>query len=1196
VGRSINRSILIAFSTVAMLAQLGLGHLPQATASTKPAAPPPSSSPPSATVTLITGDRVLVQENAGRQSVVTDTADRGRGTAPVAFSVFTWRGDTYAVPSDALPYLGRQLDPSLFDVSALVRDKITGNASLPLSVSYTSGGSTALPGISLGARHGSQVRAKQLPFQAAEFGRALAMQLQADVARAHGHAPVIASHLFAGIRSISLAAPAPRGRLVTSAPPSTSRQKTLTLNAIDRDGNPADSSMGSGYMIVDDVDNPNAFAAIIPVAGTQNWSVPAGNYEVRAFIDTWFQKKVCFTTSSGQQCSEVWDYDMSFVWDPQLHVNRNMSVTLDARTANPIPIPSTPDSDTSACCNQNFQLVSDRVARTGEDIPWFWQSGGHYLYNQPASLEMFAAPSGGAITGSMHFYTYLRLQSASTGHTYDLVDPSASGKVPSSFPTSVSASQLAAIPTTYDSEVPGRPGGQVRFAYQPWQTTSVSDFTQLPEPASRTEYVEADPATAQTLWQEAAFMYSSFLYPLADEEWGPYTSYTPGTKPAVTWLAAPRHPGLDQPGPTVPAAGFTCPACRDNGQLSLDIKPYVGGDPTHWGGPLTTGNQLFGTSLQDSINLKYYQNGTLISSQDRTSNPTLGSAPVLLPAAPGPAQYRIDYDVTRKAPWSLLSTQTSTEWDFSSQAPVKSDPMPAGWNCGQLTGACSFVPLLLADYSLPLDQANSAPAPGAFTFTVHLYHQIHAITEATIDSPAVSVSYDDGTTWAPATSITSLGGGSYQVTVTHPDPSTVSGFVSLRLQASDSAGSSIDQTIIRAYILRGSPAASQASAAAQTATPRGTAALCPAQQAPYASCDAVVATNAAGRMRITPAATVSPASPPPGYGPADLESAYNLPISQGGNETVAVVDAPGDPNIAADLATYRAEYGLPACTTGNGCLNIVNQDGSGPPSGLFNNPNWGVETALDLDMVSAACPACHILLVEANDASIDDLGTAVQTAIRLGANVVSNSYGGYELAGVTSYAHYYQSRTVPIVASSGDNGYGLNGTLGGTQFPASVPTVTAVGGTTLTRDPHTARGWTETAWSGSGSGCSAYFAKPAWQRDSHCGMRTVADTSAVADPNTPVAVYDSYLPGGQPGWLLVGGTSAAAPLIAAVYALAGNTTQAASPAYLYGHTHSLNDVVSGSNGSCGKSNYLCNAKHGYDGPTGWGTPDGTGAF
>jgi subtilase family serine protease len=311
---------------------------------------------------------------------------------------------------------------------------------------------------------------------------------------------------------------------------------------------------------------------------------------------------------------------------------------------------------------------------------------------------------------------------------------------------------------------------------------------------------------------------------------------------------------------------------------------------------------------------------------------------------------------------------------------------------------------------------------------------------------------------------------------------------------------------------------------------------------------------------------------------------------------VAVVDAPGDPNIAADLATYRAEYGLPACTTDSGCLNIVGQDG-GPPSGsLFNNAGWGVETALDLDMVSAACPACHILLVEANDSSLDSLGAAEQTAIRLGADVVSNSYGIYELAGITSYAPDYQSSTVPIVASSGDNGYGLNGTLGGTQFPASLPTVTAVGGTALTKAPHTKRGWTETAWSGSGSGCSAYFTKPRWQRDAHCGMRTVADTAAVADPSTPVAVYDSYLPGGTPGWLLVGGTSAAAPLIAAVYALAGNTTQAASPAYLYGHTHSLYDVTSGSNGSCGQSNYLCNARHGYDGPTGWGTPDGTGAF
>lgn len=1004
--------------------------------------------------------------------------------------------------------------------------------------------------------------------------------------------------------------------------------QTLTMNAIDRDGNPASGGLaGNGYMIVANVDNPASFGAIIPVVGSQKWSVPAGDYEVRAFIWTWFQKPLCFSFPTGQQCFNVWDYSMSFVWDPQIHVNQDTTVTLDARSANPIPIPATPDSDTSTgwrhtptCCRPEFHLVSDRVARDGSDIPWDWQSSAHAIGSNDASLEMYAAPSTTATTGALHFYTYLRLESPSTHHVYDLIEAPSDTAVPASFPTSVPAADLAAISTSYDSEVPSRPGGQVRLAYQPWEYWSTRLLQRLAEPLTRTEYVLADPASAQTLWRESAVMYSTSSYPSGDVETGPYISYTPGQQPAVTWFEAPRHPGIDQPGSAVPPAsngvgGMICPACRDGNQLSLDIKPYVGADPQQWAGALDTGNPFRGTSIRDSISVRYYQNGSLISTQDRSSNSALGFGPVILPMTSQTAQYRVDYDVTRSSPWSSLSAQTHTSWQFTSQAPNKSDPLPTNWSCGQLTSPCAFVPLLFVDYSIPLDAANNASAPGTFTFQIHVYHQPHAATTASLQTPAVSVSYDDGTTWAPAGRITDLGGGTYHVTVTHPDPSSVTGFVSLRVQASDSAGASIDQSIIRAYILQGSAAAAapvgnigSTSGSGGTAGGSGSAgsnadiAACAGQQAPYASCNALVATDSQGQPLVTAADQVSPSAPPRGYGPADLQAAYNLSTlsgTQGANQTVAVVDAAGDPNIEADLATYRTQYGLPPCTTANGCLRIVNQTGTGlPPSWLYQNPGWGIETALDLDMVSAACPACHILLVVANNASFDALGQAEDTAVRLGANVVSNSYGAYEFGGVESYAPYYQHPGVPIVASSGDFGFGLNGTLGGTQFPASLPTVTAVGGTSLTRDPGSSRGWTETAWAGAGSGCSAYFAKPAWQRDAHCNMRTVADIAAVADPATGVAIYDSYLPFSpqKAGWLVAGGTSAAAPLIAGIYGLAGNGSQASDPSYLYAHAKDLYDVTSGSNGTCGLGNYLCIAKHGYDGPTGLGTPDGPGGF
>jgi subtilase family serine protease len=233
-------------------------------------------------------------------------------------------------------------------------------------------------------------------------------------------------------------------------------------------------------------------------------------------------------------------------------------------------------------------------------------------------------------------------------------------------------------------------------------------------------------------------------------------------------------------------------------------------------------------------------------------------------------------------------------------------------------------------------------------------------------------------------------------------------------------------------------------------------------------------------------------------------------------------------------------------------------------------------------MVSAVCPKCQILLVEANSASIANLGASVNEAVSLGAGVVSNSYGGSEYSSEASDSlNYYHHPGVPVVASAGDSGYGV-------EFPAASPYVTAVGGTSLTQLTNTGtRNGSETAWSGTGAGCSAYEPKPSWQT-AGCASRTIADASAVADPNTGVWVYDTY---GTSGWGIYGGTSAAAAIISSFYALAGNPPgSTGTPAsYAYAAPSSLYDVTSGSDGSCSPA-YLCTAGVGYDGPTGLGTP------
>lgn len=343
-----------------------------------------------------------------------------------------------------------------------------------------------------------------------------------------------------------------------------------------------------------------------------------------------------------------------------------------------------------------------------------------------------------------------------------------------------------------------------------------------------------------------------------------------------------------------------------------------------------------------------------------------------------------------------------------------------------------------------------------------------------------------------------------------------------------------------------------------------------------------------GAPTPTPVPTATPApGNPSGYGPSDLQSAYKLPSSTSGSgQTVAIVDAYDDVTAESDLGVYRSQYGLAPCTTANGCFKKVNQTGgSTPPTA---NASWGQEISLDLDMVSAICPNCHILLVEANSASYADLGTAVNEAASLGANAISNSYGGSESSSETSsYDAYYNHPGHAITVSSGDNGYGV-------EYPAASQYVTAVGGTSL-KTASNSRGWTETVWSGAGAGCSAYEPKPSWQTDTGCSKRAVADVSADADPNTGVAVYDSTAYRGASGWLVFGGTSVASPIIASVYALAGNGGSVNYGSYPYGHLSSLFDVTSGSDGSCGGT-YLCTGTAGYDGPTGNGTPNGTGAF
>lgn len=274
-----------------------------------------------------------------------------------------------------------------------------------------------------------------------------------------------------------------------------------------------------------------------------------------------------------------------------------------------------------------------------------------------------------------------------------------------------------------------------------------------------------------------------------------------------------------------------------------------------------------------------------------------------------------------------------------------------------------------------------------------------------------------------------------------------------------------------------------------------------------------------------------PASLIAGLHPADLQSAYGLP-AHAASGTVAIVDAYDDPLAESDLATYRLAFGLSACTSANGCFTKLNQrgvKGSYPAA----NSAWSEEIALDLEMVSAACPSCSIVLVEADSALLDNLGAAVDTAVAARATAVSNSYYAIEWSSESAEDVHYRHPGVAMTASSGDRGYAT--------YPAASQYVTAVGGSSLSRK---GSGWSESPWEYTGHGCSAYIARPSWQRGTSCGTRAAVDLAAVADPATGVATYATQ----AGGWVVAGGTSVGAPLIAASYVLSGRPEP---PSYSY---------------------------------------------
>jgi hypothetical protein len=747
-----------------------------------------------------------------------------------------------------------------------------------------------------------------------------------------------------------------------------------------------------------------------------------------------------------------------------------------------------------------------------------------------ALLDVGAKPGtkfyiGGAAkakVGVMQFSLVAR--NVGTGYTYLVCVPKMD-TIPAGQTWTPAASSFATIDSDYVTDTPS----QQLYLWDDWQMPNdPPDAVTLPS----LDFVTGKAPGHDRRYISAAanISYDGLMLPVPnaflDNELERQVHLTPGQQLSMTW-----NGGLIVPAPI--SYNGPCYLCRNGNTISdaavMDADASL--DIGQWNdGPTTV--------TQDGVKIH--------------SDSTMGTMfDLKVPAAKH--RYVFTMDVTHGTSETALSTHSIVKWGFDSAQTTTSTPVPMLW----------------ANAWFNADGHESVS--GAAEFDADLLHQPGAADPA-VTSASADISYDDGATWKPLSTKVSA----HHLHGTFTVPSTVKpGYLAVRLHAVDSAGASVDETVHHAALVNAPHGLPLPPAATPPASPAGTTAVCPSAPLGFARC-----------LALRVATTTKPAATPDGLARNDFLSAYKLPATGGAGRTVAIVDAHDDPTAEADLAVYRKQYGLPACTTSNGCFRKLNQNGQTAPLPAFDpEDDWSVEVSLDLDMVSAVCPACHIVLVESNSANSVDLAAAERAATASGAIAVSNSYGGDEISDDQKLNGAFAKPGVAITASSGDAGF-LEA-----SWPASLSTVIAVGGTSLKKSSTAARGWTETAWKGAGSGCSGWIAKPSWQHDTHCGMRTASDISAVADPATGVAVY------AQGDWSVVGGTSASSPLIAAMIALAGNASALPNASYIYSHASKLYDVTSGTNANwdCG-GDYLCNAKAGYDGPTGMGTPNGLGAL
>lgn len=748
------RAVLIAAALTAAsgLAASGLAAAPAAAAATGTNGPAAAAGAPAQrTVTLINGDRVVVTRwGRGLQE---DAVARAGGGANQALLRMVVAGQAYEIPADALPYLGHGLSPSLFEVSSLLAAESGGR--LPVQVSYQ-GQLPGLPGVTITRSGGGMARGYLTASSAAAFGAALARQMAAD----HARGSYGSDGMFAGGLSIGL----PGQVAAVSARPDYPMH-TLTMTGTNLAGKPDNGDTVEVFS----ADSLARFGENFSESfnffyhGVAKYSVPAGHYTAIAF----------FYDMSG---NTVTGYRTVVL--PQFTVTGDATVAMAASAASDQVQMVTP----RPAIAQDITLNVDRGMANGDSVSNGIDSG---------TLPQWVNTTQTVTVGTLHTVTTARLTAPATAgqqYEYDLAFAGPNGRIASQRYVA-SAASLATIHAAY-YQAGTSTGAWIPASFFGFQLTAgvlfiISDVYPFTLPQAETQYISAGPSL---FWLDDYLQsYQSF----AGGQGAAVRTFAPGRTTTVAWNANPLHPS-----PVVNLLGAANPlpfeptATRAGNLLTVSEVPFGDNTPGHTGAGLSIGFPPVGKA---SGSYELDQNGTKIASGKVP--PLAGYLALQAQLSSQPATDRLVLNATRTGSLYQLSTQSQTIWTWRS-APEPSATLPAGWICPAGDQACAVQPMMTLQYQVAEMGLDGAAPAGSQLVVIQAGHlQLAPANPVTLMT--VSVSFNGGKTWQPA-GVSSLGGGRFAAAFTGP-ASPITPYVSLRVQASDGAGNSITETVIRAY-------------------------------------------------------------------------------------------------------------------------------------------------------------------------------------------------------------------------------------------------------------------------------------------------------------------------------------------------------------------------------------------------------------